>query len=312
MAEIKFSTGQGNNMNIDGKKASRMGGVIVGLIVLLIVVFNCFTIVEEGHRGVRLRFGAIVSDNLSPGLNFKIPFIEEIRAVDIRNQVFPWAGDAYTKDTQTVNDLRLKVTYQYDTAMLSHLIRNVGIDNVEARFLFPNVQKIAKDEIGRVDAEMLVQTRSTVQDLIQDELTRVLAPHGILVTEFAIENIAFNPAFEAAIESKVIAAQDVQRMRHRTDERRVEAEQIEITARAQAEKIRTEAEAEAEAIKLIQAQLVESPAYIDYLKIIQWNGTLPQVIGDGVNPFVVLGSENYNAPQSRPAQAQQTQVAQGE
>jgi regulator of protease activity HflC (stomatin/prohibitin superfamily) len=307
MAEIKFSTGQGNNMNIDGKKAGRMGGIIAIIIVALIILFNCFAIVEEGFRGVKIRLGAIVSDDLSPGLRFKIPFIEEIRTVEVRNLIFPWQGDAYTKDTQTVNDLRLKVTYQYDTTMLSHLIRNVGIENVEARFLVPNVQKIAKDEIGRVDAEMLVQTRFAVQTRIEEELARVLLPEGIIVTAFAIENIAFNAAFEAAIESKVIAAQDALRMENKTAERAEEARQVVIAAQARADSVEIEATAEARAIELIQEQLAKSPGYIDYLKIIHWNGILPQVIGDGVNPFVVLGAENAQPRTAPPASPAPTQ-----
>jgi regulator of protease activity HflC (stomatin/prohibitin superfamily) len=89
-------------------------------------------------------------------------------------------------------------------------------------------------------------------------------------------------------------------MRHRTEEVRVEAEQIEIAAKAQAFRITTEAEAESKAIELIQAQIAQNREYIEYLKIIQWNGILPQVIGDGVNPFVVLGAENM--PAARPVQ----------
>jgi regulator of protease activity HflC (stomatin/prohibitin superfamily) len=111
--------------------------------------------------------------------------------------------------------------------------------------------------------------------------------------------------FLDAIQAKVIAEQNVERMRHETEERRVEAEQIEIAAKAEAFRITTEAEAEAAAIELIQAQIAQNQAYIDYLKIIQWNGILPQVIGEGVNPFVVLGANDNvmgNNPAGPPAQ----------
>ena len=61
-------------------------------------------------------------------------------------------------------------------------------------------------------------------------------------------------------------------------------------AQAEADSKKIEAEAEAKAIELIQTQLANSPNYIEYLKITNWNGILPQAIGDGVNPFLVLGS----------------------
>ncbi len=75
--------------------------VIVVLIVLavLIVIFNSFTVVNEGFIGVKYQFGKIVGQNLSAGLNFHLPFIEEIQQVDTREQVYPVTTDAYRPST---------------------------------------------------------------------------------------------------------------------------------------------------------------------------------------------------------------------
>jgi regulator of protease activity HflC (stomatin/prohibitin superfamily) len=176
--------------------------------------------------------------------------------------------------------------------------------NVVDRYLVPHVQKISRDTIGRTNAEDLVQRRGTIQTEIQNILTAELAPFGIIVTAVAIENIAFETEFEAAIQAKVIAEQDALRMENVTVMREEEARQVVIAANARAESAIIEAEAEARAIELIQQQIAQNREYIDYLKIIQWNGILPQVIGDGVNPFVVLGSENLpaNRPANQPAE----------
>ncbi|MCL2638472.1 MAG: prohibitin family protein [Oscillospiraceae bacterium] len=302
MAEIKFSTGGGNNnnMNIDGKKAQKWTVALIVIIGAVILLFNCFAIVEEGFIGVRYRFGAVVQDDLIPGLNFKIPFIEEIRHVEMRNQIYTFEGDAYTRDTQRVNNLRIKLTYCYDPNFMTELIQRVGINNIEARYLVPHVQKISRDTIGRTNAERLVQSRGDIQFEIQETLERELAPFGIIVTAVAIENIAFESEFEESIQRKVIAEQDAFRMENVTVMREEEAKQVVIAAEARAESAIIEAEAEARAIELIQAQIAQNREYIEYLKIMNWNGILPQVIGDGVNPFVVLGSENI--PAQRPAQ----------
>lgn len=301
MAEIKFSTGSGNNqMNIDGKSTRKWTIIILVVVGLVILIFNCFTLVQEGYIGVKYQLERIVRNDLQPGLNFKIPFIERIDQVEMRNQIYTFEGDAYTSDTQRVNNLRVKLTYRYDSNFLSILVRDVGIMNVVDRYLVPHVQKISRDTIGRTNAEDLVQRRGTIQTEIQNILTAELAPFGIIVTAVAIENIAFETEFEAAIQAKVIAEQDALRMENVTVMREEEARQVVIAANARADSVLIEAEAEAAAIALIQAQIAQNQAYIDYLKIIQWNGILPQVIGDGVNPFVVLGSENI--PQNRPAQ----------
>ena len=77
-------------------------------------------------------------------------------------------------------------------------------------------------------------------------------------------------------------------MENKTKEKEEEAKQVLIAAQAEADSKKVAAEAEAEAIRLIQEQLANSPNYVDYLKIERWNGDLPQVVSDGVNPFVAL------------------------
>lgn len=296
MAEFKF-TDAGNNSakKSSGGSGNKTGTIIfiaVIAVIILIVLFNCFTIVNEGFIGVKYQFGRIIEDDLQAGLNFRIPFIEEIDQVDIRDQIYSVNANAYTSDTQSVQNLQLKLNYRYSSAMLSNIIRETGISNVENKLLVPNVAKIAKDAIGKVKAEDLVQTRSEVQSTIQNELTEVLSPYGIIVTAFAIENLDFDPAFEASIQEKVIAAQDALKMENKTREKEEEAKQIVIAAQADADSQVAIAEAEAKAISLIEEQLANSPNYIDYYKLQKWNGVLPQVIGDGVNPFIALSDSS--------------------
>ncbi|MCM1054948.1 MAG: prohibitin family protein [Bacteroides sp.] len=291
MAEVRFSTSS-DSAKKEGKKYGRY--VLIGVIVLLLVIvlFNSFSIVNEGYIGVKYRFGKIERADMTAGLNMHIPFIEEIVQVDTREQVYAVTTDAYTSDTQSVQALQLKVNYCYDGSKLSEIIRNIGISNVETKLLVPNVQKIAKDAIGKVKAEQLVQSRADVTAEIQDSLTGILNEYGIIVTAFAIENLNFDSAFEESIQAKVIAEQDALKMENKTKEKEEEAKQVVIAAQAEADSKRIAAEAEAEAIRLIQEQLSNSPDYTDYLKIERWNGILPQVVSDGVNPFVALDSSS--------------------
>jgi regulator of protease activity HflC (stomatin/prohibitin superfamily) len=299
MSEIKFTTASSKPVNT--KKVARYIGIAAIALVVLIVLFNSFIIVNEGFIGVKYRFGKIVDDDLTAGLNLKIPFIEEVIQVDIREQVYYLEADAYTSDTQTVNDLRVKLNYYYDSTQLSNIIRNIGVSNVESKIIAPRVASITKDEIGRVKAEELVQSRYQVQQKIQDNLTQVLSSHGIIVSSFAVENISFDEAFEASIQAKVIAAQEALKMENKTKEKEEEAKQIIIAAQARAESEKIAADAEAYAIQKVQEQLASSPNYIEYLKIFNWNGELPTVIGDGVNPFVVLdgGTSSFVTPPSQ-------------
>lgn len=294
MAVTHFSTE--NNQN--GNMPKGVGAiVIIAIIVILaaILAFNSFTVVNEGFIGVKYQFGKIVDSSLSAGLNFHIPFVEEIEQVDTREQVYAVTTDAYTSDTQTVNELMLKVNYYYDGTQLSEIIRTIGIQNVETKLLVPNVAKITKDEIGKVQAEKLVQNRSDVQNSIYAKIKEALAPDGIIVTAFAIENLSFDDAFEQSIQAKVIAAQDALKMQNKTAEKEEEAKQQVIAAQADADSQKIKADAEAYAIQVVQEQIAQSPDYIEYLKISNWNGVLPQAIGTEVNPFIALDGDYSTA-----------------
>lgn len=294
MKEQHFST-SGSDPVKTGKSIGFWIVLAVIVVAVVVVLFNCFTIVNEGYIGVKYQFGRIVDSDLSAGLNFHIPFIEEIQQVDTREQIYSVQADAYTSDTQTVDSLSLKLNYYYDATKLPEIIRSIGISNVETKLLVPNVAKISKDEIGKVKAENLVQNRSDVQDAIYQSLKETLEPQGIIVTAFAIENLSFDDAFEQSIQAKVIAAQDALKMQNKTAEKEEEAKQQVIAAEAEAQSQKIKADAEAYAIQVVQEQLSSSPNYIEYLKINNWDGVLPQAIGTEVNPFIALDGDYSSA-----------------
>ena len=133
-----------------------------------------------------------------------------------------------------------------------------------------------------------MQNRALVQENIEEKLRVSLGQSGITVVSFAIENIDFEDGFEEAIRAKVVAEQDALKMQNKTKEREEEARQRVIAAEAEAESQKIKADAEAYAIEAIQKQLQASPEYIELQKIQQWNGEFPQVMSDGVNPFIAL------------------------
>lgn len=271
-----------------GKKLGRRLLLVLLAAVLVALGSASFTIIEEGYIGVKYQFGKIVDDSLSAGLNFKVPFVQTIRQVDVREQMYQMDANAYTKDTQTVEGIQTKLNYVYDRGELSNIIRNVGINNVESKLLIPQMQSIVKNEIGQYKAEDLVQNRTTVQESIEDKLRESLGQSGIIVVSFAIENLDFEDGFEEAIRAKVVAEQEALKMQNKTKETEELARQTVIAAQAEAESQKIKADAEAYAIEAIQKQLQQSPEYIELQRVQKWDGKYPQVMGDSVNPFVTL------------------------
>ena len=293
---INFGAPQGSRVPQDnipkyrdtGKRAGRMALLVAAAVLVAAVGSASCTIINEGYIGVKYQFGKIVDDSLSAGLNFKIPFVQTIRQVDIREQMYQMDANAYTKDTQTVEGIQTKLNYVYDRAELSNIIRNIGINNVESKLLIPQMQSIVKNEIGQYKAEDLVQNRTVVQESIEEKLRSSLGQSGIIVVSFAIENLDFEDGFEEAIRAKVVAEQEALKMQNKTKETEELARQTVIAAQAEAESQKIKADAEAYAIEAIQKQLQQSPEYIELQRVQKWDGKYPQVMGDSVNPFVTL------------------------
>lgn len=297
---MAFQFNQGNETSPGGapatgkffKSLSRSVLIIMLLTAIIVLSSLSFTVIDEGYIGVKYQFGRIVDTSLSAGLNFKMPFVQSIRTVDIREQMYEMNTTAYTKDTQTVENLQVKLNYIYDKALIGDLIRNVGIANVETKLIIPQMQSTMKNAIGQVRAEDLVQNRAAVQESIEDTLRTSLGSSGIVVVSFAMENLDFEDGFEETIRAKVAAEQQALTMQNKTKEKQELAKQAVIEAQAQADSEKIKADAQAYTIEIIQKQLNQSPEYIQYQQVQRWDGKLPQVMGETVNPFV-----SFNAAQ---------------
>ena len=260
--------------------------VLIALLIL--VVINSITVVPEGYIGVKYNLGKIRDSSLQPGAHFSIPFIQNIEKVDIREHVYETHQPAYTKDTQTVESIYVKVNYVYATGQIDSLIRTVGVGNVESTLIVPNLNSILKNTIGKYKAEELIQNRSIAQELVEDELRNALSPYGVTITAVNLADIDFEDSFEQTIRDKVAAEQEALRVRNETAAKEEEGKQKVIAAQADADSKKLKADADAYAISVIQAELSKSPEYIELQKIEKWNGVFPTVMGENINPFIAL------------------------
>ena len=260
-------------------------------ILLVGTIMSSVHIVPEGHVGVLYTMGRISEDNIAPGPLLSAPIVQYVDTVDVREQIYEVSIGAYTKDTQTIEAMDIALTYSYNSAELPHLIRNVGIRNVESKLIVPLMNSVPKNHVGMYKAEELVQNRARAQESIEEELREHLAEYGIQVHSFNIKDINFLDVFEEAVNRKVQMEQEAQTAANETALRQAEADQIVIAAEAEAEASKLKADAEAYAIKVIQQQLAKSPNYVELQKIEKWNGQFPTIMGDTINPFVSLKGE---------------------
>jgi regulator of protease activity HflC (stomatin/prohibitin superfamily) len=244
-----------------------------------------------------------VHDNtLDAGINFHAPW-DNVITMDNREQRATFQLEAFSRDIQQV-DLQGSINYNIDKATAMNLYKDVGTEYATI-LIGPRIQEDVKVIIARYTAENLIASRQEAANAIEILIREELAPKGINVISFAIENIDFTDAFESAVEAKQVATQEKQRAQTQQEQQTMEAEQAakrktiaaqadaevaQIQADADAYAVRVKAEAEAEANKKINASLTTE--LIDYTKIHQWNGELPTIVGSGTIPIINMGTEN--------------------
>ena len=86
-----------------------MNKVISIIFMVIILIFTCFFIVQEGHRGIMLRFGRVLCDSSNfplvyePGLHIKFPFIDKIKTFNFKIQTIENKHDSFaTKEKQDI------------------------------------------------------------------------------------------------------------------------------------------------------------------------------------------------------------------
>ena len=92
---------------------SAVGVGVVVLIALVVWVISGFYTIKEAEQGVVLRFGKYY-ENVGPGLNWKMTFIDQVTPVDIETvRVLSASGSMLTQDENVV---RVEMDVQYRVA----------------------------------------------------------------------------------------------------------------------------------------------------------------------------------------------------
>jgi prohibitin 2 len=290
--------------------------VIIGFIILVVVLAASVKIVEAGHRGVLLQFGAVdTSASLDEGIHFVVPFRDNVVPLEVRTQKIEENAASASGDLQDVST-QVALNYHVDPSTAPTLFQQLGFDYA-SRVVSPAIQESVKQVTARYNAENLITNRETVKAEIETQIEQRLGPYGIDVETISITEFQFSEQFRRAVEAKVEAEQRA--LQATNDLRRIEIEAQQAEARAigeqqsniaRAEGVRQaavlQAQGEAEAIQIVEAQLRENPRYLEWLKTQRWDGVLPLVTGGaGATPFIEI-------PASREGDVQQAGTAEAE
>lgn len=283
--------------------AGKIAGAVIGLTAGIVLLATATASVPAGHTGVIVTLGKVSDRTLAEGFHFKAPFVQEV--VDVSNQIQVFEGDAtaVSKDLQTVNSV-IAVNYRIASAESAHIYRNIGND-YEAVVLTPAVQESVKSVTAKYTAEQLITERTAVGEQIKETLSNKVSEYGIQIEKFNIVNFDFSAEFNAAIEQKQVAEQNLLKTKTEQEQAIViaeaEAKKKVIAAEAEADATLKKAQAQADANDLLNKSLTDLVLQNKMLE--KWDGAVPKVSGSDSSLLLDITGSTGAAQQAAPQTA---------
>lgn len=258
----------------------KIGWKIPALIVFVLHSFSSVKTLWEistiqlpgSSVGIILTNGKPSPELLEPGLNFKVPYFQQIVIKDLRMQKTTISTGSASSDKQSVQTV-VSAMWHPEKSATYRLYTAIG-DDIANKLVQPNLIESIKSVTTRYKAEELLTKRQIVRDEIVNTLQTKIKSYGIVIDELAVEDLSFSEEYTDAIEATTTAQQLRIKAQEDLERIRIEGEQKVVQAKADAEAAR------------LRAQTVTDRVLMDKA-IEKWDGVLPLSTG-GAMPFLDL------------------------
>jgi regulator of protease activity HflC (stomatin/prohibitin superfamily) len=141
------------------------------ILLLLIIIFTPFAIVNAGERGVVMQFGKVQERILGEGIHPIIPIVNTVKKLSVRVQKQEISAEASSKDLQDVfTDVALNWHIIPEEANV--IFQQIGDENeVVQRIINPAVEEVLKAVMAKYTAEEIITKRGEVKAGVDDALT---------------------------------------------------------------------------------------------------------------------------------------------
>ena len=196
--------------------ASVLGGIMI--------IGSLLRIVPAGSVGVQVLFGKVLTKStLSEGLNIVNPFIN-LEIMTVRTQAYTmsiaaeegqrYGDDAITSLTKDGLEITMDLTvwFHLDSPEAAIVFQKIGKDYV-AKIVRPAARTAIRNTTVKYSAvEIYSEKREEVQTEINTSLEKDLEERGIVLEKVLLRNIKLPAKVKNAIEAKLEAEQDAQKM----------------------------------------------------------------------------------------------------
>lgn len=255
--------------------------------IATLIILTTGSCVPYGNVGVVTTWGSIEKGSRQPGLNFVFPVAQRIEHVNVQVQPHPFKEiEAASKEMQNVL-LTGMMNFHLRPEYADIMLQTVGKD-FASKIIDPAFNDYIKEIVPKFAATDVLTSRDKIRDLAKSKLQENLERYGIVVDDIYISNISFSPGYQAAIEAKQTAQQNVEREYQVLEQKRKQAEQKVVDAQGEGDALFAKAKKQAEANDVLNRSI--TPILVQYENTKKWNGELPQVTGGSI-PLVNLGDK---------------------
>jgi regulator of protease activity HflC (stomatin/prohibitin superfamily) len=222
---------------ISWSQARRIGSpsaplaLLVAAVLSLAALSQAVVVVPAGHVGVVDLFGRVAPLTLKSGLNLVNPLARVVK-MSIKTQDMKEVMDVPSQEGLTVK-LEVSALFHLDPEKAADVYRTVGTDYAEI-ILQPQFRSVTRGVTAQYEARALYTSeREKLAETIASDLRKLVEPRGISIEATPLRQLTLPARLATAIEEKLGADQESQRMqfvltkeRQEADRRRIEAQGI--------------------------------------------------------------------------------------
>jgi regulator of protease activity HflC (stomatin/prohibitin superfamily) len=215
--------------------------ILGGIFILIGILTSCIVQIGAGEIGVKKLFGNVQNDVLTSGLHFINPLLD-VEEMDIKTQNYTMsgvhdegqkAGDdairALTADGLEVV-IDLTVLYRVLPTDAPRIVRESGL-NYTDKIVRPLTRTKIRDNAVYYEAVSLYSSkRDEFQARIFKSIENDFKKRGLVLEQLLVRNITLPQMVKNAIEQKITAEQDAQKMQFVLQKERQEAERKRVEA----------------------------------------------------------------------------------
>lgn len=204
--------------------------IVSGVILIGAILAASTVMIPAGHVGVKVMFGAVdTSGTIGEGLHVVNPLLD-VRSFSIRTQEIYEGAEVPSKEGLSIN-LEVSLLFRLDISRAAHVYQTVGETYKEVVAL-PTLRSAIRSATVNYEAKDLYTSgRELIAGAILKELDLNLRNRGIIIESVLLRKITLPKQVEEAINNKLAAEQESERMKFILQKEEQEAQRKGIEAK---------------------------------------------------------------------------------